>query len=36
MNISEVRHLDEIKGNFGIADGILYTAKSYRHHRHHC
>ncbi|HEU4444197.1 MAG TPA: hypothetical protein VFR94_05950 [Nitrososphaeraceae archaeon] len=26
MNISEVRHLDEIKGNFGIADGILYTA----------
>ena len=25
MNISEVRHLDEIKGNFGIADGILYT-----------
>jgi sugar-specific transcriptional regulator TrmB len=26
LNISEVRHLDEIKGNFGIADGILYTA----------
>jgi two-component system sensor histidine kinase VicK len=26
QNIAEVRHLDEIKGNFGIADGILYTA----------
>ena len=26
MNISEVRHLDEVKGNFGIADGIIYTA----------
>jgi two-component system sensor histidine kinase VicK len=26
MNISEIRHLDEVKGNFGIADGILYTA----------
>ena len=24
MNISEVRHLDEVKGNFGIADGRLY------------
>jgi two-component system, OmpR family, sensor histidine kinase VicK len=26
LNISEIRHLDEIKENFGIADGILYTA----------
>lgn len=26
MNISEVRHLDEKKGNFRIADGKLYTA----------
>ncbi len=28
MNISEVRHLDEIIGNFGVADGIYYTASA--------
>jgi sugar-specific transcriptional regulator TrmB len=26
MKICELRHLDEVKGNFGIADGIYYTA----------
>ena len=26
MGIGEVRHLDEVKGNFGIADGSLYHA----------
>jgi hypothetical protein len=26
MKIFELRHLDEVKGNFGIADGIYYTA----------
>jgi two-component system, OmpR family, sensor histidine kinase VicK len=26
MNIAEVRYLDEVKGNFGIADGVIYTA----------
>jgi hypothetical protein len=26
MNCAEVRHLDEIKGNFGILDGIYYRA----------
>ncbi len=26
MKICELRHLDETKGNFGIADGIYYTA----------
>lgn len=26
MNFSEIRHLDEIKGNFGILDGIYYRA----------
>jgi hypothetical protein len=26
MKICELRHLDEIKGNFGIADGTYYTA----------
>ena len=26
MRICELRHLDEVKGNFGIADGIYYTA----------
>jgi sugar-specific transcriptional regulator TrmB len=26
MKICELRHLDEAKGNFGIADGIYYTA----------
>jgi hypothetical protein len=24
MNFAEVRHLDEIKGNFGVLDGIYY------------
>jgi hypothetical protein len=28
MNISEVRHLDEVRGNFGIIDDILYTASA--------
>lgn len=28
MKICELRHLDEIKGNFGIADGIYYTASA--------
>jgi rhodanese-related sulfurtransferase len=28
MNISEVRHLDDIIGNFGIADGMYYTASA--------
>jgi two-component system sensor histidine kinase VicK len=28
MNIYEVRHLDEIIGNFGVADGIYYTASA--------
>lgn len=26
MKISELRHLDEVKGNFGIVDGIYYRA----------
>jgi len=26
MKICELRHLDEVKGNFGIADGTYYTA----------
>lgn len=26
MEIGEVRHLDEVKGNFGIADGKLWHA----------
>lgn len=26
MKIGELRHLDEIKGNFGIVDGSLYQA----------
>jgi hypothetical protein len=26
MKICELCHLDETKGNFGIADGIYYTA----------
>ena len=26
MNFAEVRHLDEIKGNFSIFDGIYYRA----------
>jgi len=26
MNFSEIRHLDEIEGNFGILDGIYYRA----------
>lgn len=25
MELCELRHLDEVKGNFGIADGIYYT-----------
>ena len=28
MKISELRHLDEVKGNFGIADGRLYYSAS--------
>ncbi|MGC1131713.1 MAG: hypothetical protein WA941_02730 [Nitrososphaeraceae archaeon] len=28
MNFSEVRHLDEIKGNFGILDGTYYRASA--------
>src|ERR687892_98319 len=28
MKISELRHLDEVKGNFGIADGIYYGASA--------
>jgi two-component system, OmpR family, sensor histidine kinase VicK len=28
MQIAELRHLDEIKGNFGIGDGRLYHASS--------
>jgi len=28
MKICELRHLDEVKGNFGIADGIYYTASA--------
>jgi len=26
MNLGEVRHLDEIKGNFGVLDGLYYQA----------
>ena len=26
MSVCELRHLDEVKGNFGIADGKYYTA----------
>ena len=31
MKIYDLRHLDEVKGNFGIADGLYYTgsAKTY-------
>ena len=31
MKICDLRHLDEVKGNFGIADGLYYTgsAKTY-------
>ena len=28
MNFSEVRHLDEVKGNFGVLDGIYYRASA--------
>lgn len=28
MNFGEVRHLDEIKGNFGVLDGIYYRASA--------
>lgn len=28
MNFSEIRHLDEIKGNFGVLDGIYYRASA--------
>jgi two-component system, OmpR family, sensor histidine kinase VicK len=28
MNIGEVRHLDEVKGNFGVLDGIYYRASA--------
>jgi two-component system sensor histidine kinase VicK len=28
MSVGEVRHLDEIKGNFGIMDGIYYRASA--------
>jgi two-component system, OmpR family, sensor histidine kinase VicK len=28
MNFAEVRHLDEIKGNFGVLDGIYYRASA--------
>jgi len=28
MEIGEIRHLDEVKGNFGIADGKLYHASA--------
>jgi hypothetical protein len=28
MNFGEVRHLDEVKGNFGVLDGIYYRASA--------
>jgi hypothetical protein len=28
MNFSEVRHLDEVKGNFGVLDGFYYRASA--------
>jgi two-component system, OmpR family, sensor histidine kinase VicK len=28
MNFSQVRHLDEVKGNFGVLDGIYYRASA--------
>jgi len=28
MKISELRHLDEIKGNFGLGDGVYYRASA--------
>ena len=28
MEIGEIRHLDDIKGNFGITDGIIYYASA--------
>ena len=28
MKICELRHLDEIKGNFGIVDGLYYSASA--------
>jgi hypothetical protein len=28
MKICELRHLDEVKGNFGIMDGIYYRASA--------
>ena len=28
MEICELRHLDEVKGNFGIMDGIYYRASA--------
>jgi two-component system, OmpR family, sensor histidine kinase VicK len=44
MKIYDLRPLDEVKGNFGIVDGLYYTvdglyytgsAKTYDHLRHH-
>ena len=32
MKKCDLRHLDEIKGNFGISDGIYYTASAKTHH----
>ena len=31
MKECDLRHLDEIKGNFGISDGIFYTASAKTH-----
>jgi two-component system sensor histidine kinase VicK len=28
MKLCELRHLDEVKGNFGISDGIYYRAST--------
>jgi two-component system sensor histidine kinase VicK len=28
MRICDLRHLDEVKGNFGIGDGIYYRASA--------
>lgn len=35
MKIGEVRHLDEVKGNFGVADGRVYHAGAKVLNQHH-